>query len=1821
MAFLSPIVDLKDTFLEEYWDWVIPALLHDPLVWRALQNPDFREKAIREIGNKPRGWSPMNLACLLMGESITIKHLKSTPLESLPASLTQRVLQTFDHYSASPSSPMDLEQAGLLAIYFFKDPTPLHHFSWETAVTCLYELVSNKFDFIFDLPVHLTVNVLLSNPIPVDELKILITRLITQYPQEKKADLLQELSIQRPDLAALATSQSNADASQPIAYYAQLDPDSNLKKLPKLITQAEIQNIAGNTQDAIPFLIEAWHESQNLQAALNFKVIQHKILAGDIKGALELWRDSQSRLLGYNPEYIAEILLSLVSQGATDVLDAFPAERIDPRQNPASAVIWLAQGFLQYYLDRQDQALVSAKQALALYTDSRKHKLPHLKLLGQLFLDIHQPEEAVQTAKIAIQNWPNDATIAEVLAQAHLAAGQIDEASQAAHFAVALQPNNITLRRNLAKMLETSKAWPQALEEREKIIALQENSNLSDSKRLAECALQAHKPERATEICQKIIRENPDDGEIYLILGKVQDSTENFQEAQENYIKATQYSPDLPVAWLALAKNQENSGDIEKALETLKTASHLLPEDWEIHIAIGEIYLHKVALTQALEAFQKAERLTTHFALTEEPRAKILLALGKTLLNLGHRAKACQVLESIYETHPENPDIAHTYGRTLLALERPKEAILPLTRALEIKPDDIAYRMDYAQALMPDPNNVRKVKEILESVLEIDLSHEVAQALLAEALETSQDWEAALEAYRRAMNTSLRENPGWFGRLSLGLGRTALALNQPETALTAIKQAWLINPKDLQVLRVLSEAYQAANLNDEALQTANSALLIAPADYDNLCWFSRQAVRLNAFDQAISAIEHVLETDPLRMDLLNQLGWVYIQTSDPEAAERCYAQVAASEMATPNELYIASQGLINLHNLKSAIESLERAWSFCKESEWTETSPEKKNIIPKIISSLVAAYKHTENIEASLDTINKGIEVLPEDVSLKSEKASILLEMQNIRGAAVCIDQAIQLSPKDSFIRLQAARIHRYAGDIPKAFTHAQQAIAMICEGEDQTLTLPTNALIADLADAMLQREQARAIIEVDKFNSEKTNSDQAEIISPEHSLDFLAYHCLCGEMALEANEEIAAANALTSAISLDPEHPRVLALQARLTARQGDLDTANQTLLHALKMLGNANPTKVLNAKNNKAKTIAVTCHPATTFISVAEAALLFQQWSVSIFLLQKAVEVAPKEPRSYFRLARALVLRAEHQRLYQVLNVVSHAPGESTLADYAFRQFEEAILEAANLISAQSPESASGQISQPKKPIGKWMARGQAIFQPSKDHAQALGNLEQTSGNQAAYIAALRHAGDLNLSSKNALKTLESVSQKTNVRPILLGQIALALFREQPSAALRAAQIALNLSIKHNLPEQPIYQVILARAAQWNQDSDLLIQSLQAALKVWDDEPKWHELAANLLLNCSIPQAGFTGAIFHLEQAAKLEPSTVSHLLKLGKIHLQTGHAEDAIESLEQAVSISADNSEAWLTLAQSYRMNQDIPQCIRCAKQAAQIDPSKPEANLLLAEIALEVETPTKAEEFVEIILKRNPNHPQALLIHAKTQSALNKPDLALASLDKALLNNPDSIVLQLERIGFVRQTQGETIALQSLQELVSQFPDEPLVLVSLAEALTESGKIDIAIQTAQEALNKSCGNLELPKYIDLLVLLGRLLRGTGQLDQAIHYLEEAVELTTGNANPFIELGRTYQERRQYDLALNQLQKAISTAPDNPQPYYLSGQILKEIKDYPGAEIMLRKAAELAPENLNIHRQLGAVVAINLVHNPQRTNRISTPVVHEL
>ncbi|HTX79442.1 MAG TPA: tetratricopeptide repeat protein, partial [Longilinea sp.] len=186
------------------------------------------------------------------------------------------------------------------------------------------------------------------------------------------------------------------------------------------------------------------------------------------------------------------------------------------------------------------------------------------------------------------------------------------------------------------------------------------------------------------------------------------------------------------------------------------------------------------------------------------------------------------------------------------------------------------------------------------------------------------------------------------------------------------------------------------------------------------------------------------------------------------------------------------------------------------------------------------------------------------------------------------------------------------------------------------------------------------------------------------------------------------------------------------------------------------------------------------------------------------------------------------------------------------------------------------------------------------------------------------------------------------------------------------------------------------------------------------------------------------------------------------------------------------------------------------------------------------------------------------------------------------------------VQLARAKLIENVCGVNEALPVYKQLANNDSEDDEVLAALAAALYAKGNHDEAAKNANQSLRSN------PNQPRMHLLLGKYHGAIGQLDQALHHLGEAVRLDPANFEAYMDLGKIYHGRRETAKALAAYEQAIQLSPGDFKPYYQSALIMKEGKDFVGAEKMLRKASGLAPDDLDIHRQLGAVIALNLVHN---------------
>jgi tetratricopeptide (TPR) repeat protein len=406
---------------------------------------------------------------------------------------------------------------------------------------------------------------------------------------------------------------------------------------------------------------------------------------------------------------------------------------------------------------------------------------------------------------------------------------------------------------------------------------------------------------------------------------------------------------------------------------------------------------------------------------------------------------------------------------------------------------------------------------------------------------------------------------------------------------------------------------------------------------------------------------------------------------------------------------------------------------------------------------------------------------------------------------------------------------------------------------------------------------------------------------------------------------------------------------------------------------------------------------------------------------------------------------------------------------------------------------------------------------------------------------------------------------------------------------------------------------QFLLAKIAYQAGVLPTALQAAQQALTAWPDEAGWQAFAANIHLqqNTTNRLQALAAATDYLAQATSLEPENGEYHLALGQIYLESGQVKNAIQSLEQANRLQPENTAGWLALARAQYLAGNLDQAALSAEHAIEQSEEPIDALLLRAEIALQTSNHRGALSRAQSVLRSRPENSQALYLLARALDGLNRPAEALAALEKVLPLYESPLPMQLERLRLIKRSQNLEAGLRALQELVTKNPKQAAYLALLAEWLSEAGKQEAAVQAARLALQEGLEGLTRKERADLHTLIGLHMRKNGQLDQAIHHLSEAIAESSDHLDAYLELGRVYQERREYQQALKVYQKAINLAGGDFRPYYQAGLVLKDSKDYMAAEAMLRRAAQLAPNEVSVHRLLGAVVALNLVHSHRLTS----------
>ena len=1867
MATIQSINRIAEVLRSSDLTWLLPNLRQDFVIWSGLNDPTFYEKFLQ---SKPAGsawipadFSPGRLALIALDQPNITRLDPQYLLDAVDDQVVQMAMRSFNDQTIFQVMPQDLPTAGLIALALAYQVRANNSWNWllsgfrtslaqqwMTPIACLYDYLEDSSGLLHALVqpgtssirFKLAIHAVLSNPIsPADQCAIFIGLCHNPYgdplPPADRLLFICELLEQCPRLALDFCSkwlEMYPEFSKPINM-SHTNAAEAINHLADTRFQIEIRRITENSQNLSDLLSDEGRFIQNLTAdhvdhfvvrksAPPSENLSTQDLSDIYESAIQTAKLNLSK--NKNSTSQAELSISLSNQGLLDQAIQLLPDPAEPLPDDVNLLYAIAK--LSFQSGDQGRSLSAASRILDLL--SQEFTIDQVPIwgeyfsqvnLGKLLLDLHKPSQASRVFESALQICPNEATLLKMLAECYQSSHLEQEAAQTLRVLVSLNPEVLDYRRSFAQSLEDLGDWEASLNERSSLI----ETNREDAKALfnqdryayAYCALHADHPDLALNVCRDILSKNQEDSQALIYSGEAYLLMNEIDKGMEFLNNATQVAPHLSETWLALANAQKKIYPLKTVIETLENASQAVPDSSQIYSALGDLYLQDNAPTLALPNLQSAVELAP-----DNPQ--ILVSYGIALKMLGHIERSYEVLSKAFGLDPKFPGLAQAYAKILLDLGKLEEAISPLEMLINSKSlhDPVPY-LDYARCILK-LNQLGSIAYpplkaliALNEVILIDPELAEAKALTAEALQANGENELAFQAFREALDTSLTEDKEWFERLSFGFGCVASAIGKHDIAIAALQEAGQVNPNNPTIFMALSDVYLSANLPEDAIRSARNVLVIDGEDPDRLAWFSKQVAKLihnvkpdsssavsalskQGSSEALTALAKAIQLAPTRTDLLVQLGNFQSSIGAYSDAEQTFASIASHDFATVDDLRTSSAYLSKIGDHLASIACLENAISQDQKLAGKHD--------PSLYASLAQEYVSNHDQASAINTLDKAVDIIPGDNSLISQKINILLGLGQSIDALNCIETALHKNTDASHnidLLFLASRINRSMGDFSAAINYAKLGVATLYKVSSKNsiskLNIQYRTQVAEIYRALLLPDLAYQIL------GGEADLDASQFSDAQSYLDFI---CLHTELALETGEKIIPAFQDIHLEASSSTYSRWMAINARLMDKAGNYKQAEQ--LFQLAINKTINPDQAACPSGWSAP-----YYKYLNLISVIAAAQDLGLSDQAQTCAQQVVEAAAGEPLSYLNLARTIILKAEFNNLCEILEVTKHKPSIASHSVETFNLCTGYLDHAKSTLEAYQGEAIIDGHEIALDQIIRWQARSNIVFVPANeqnlDPVEILSH-QHTPGDLSALIYHLHqlYLVDPGGDSLNRIIKLARVYPRN---PAVILQFALALYDDNPAEAMKSLQVVLEQNPNSKSPTIAFCNILLAKIALFLEQYDLAKDAVESAIDFWQDEPSWHRLAAQICKQL----ADINSATNHLLEATKLAPSNIIYHMELGKLYFENANEDPRMLSqaqkfFENACALDSKDVSSLTYLAETQYLLNDFEKAEDSARNALVLAPARADLYQLLSEIAIRSNDFQGAYEYASKAIQLSPKDFQSTIVLAKSLSALGRNDEAIVKLNAIIPLVQEARPLHLERVKILRKIEGPRVALEELKTLTNSYPDDFSILNALSKSYIDIGDTENAVSTAQQALKVRTDKTSSNEQANLHLLIGQVYRQTGQLDQSIHHLSEAIQLAPDRLEPYIELGLARKERREYQQALQIFERATTIAPNDPRAPYQAGLALKESKDYKSSETMLRRAVSLAPNDLNIRRQLAAVVALNLVHNP-RTGRSST------
>ena len=534
------------------------------------------------------------------------------------------------------------------------------------------------------------------------------------------------------------------------------------------------------------------------------------------------------KLVSQNPGPEAQIALGRFQEKTGNLDDALAAYRKAAEGTGPGKAEGLAElAMLEMRTGPAKDALAHAEQAV------QAQSTPATLAAHALVLARLDPVKALATADQAVAAGPTAAIAQHARGMALLTQGRTDEAVASFRKALEMDPKLTRARVALAVALTSQRKGTEAVAEARKAVA--EDANLAEAHAALGAAILAENPKAwndAIAEAQDAAFKNPKSAEVQMVVGKIFEADNRFDQAADAYRKALTLDPSFAVGRAALINAQFRKGDLDGALaEALKLAAEA-PNSGEAQAQVGEFLLRKGDFARAVAPLQKAVALLSGSADANYYLGKALFSTGKVKESLAPYKKAAELA-------PSNLEYRSTYGLVLGMNEQYAEGAAELQKVVSTPgyKDTAGFtNLGYVYRNMTPPKVTESIAAY-KKALELDPKNAQAALGLGWAYSAAKMWDDCIAAYQKLIQL----DPKFSGAAYTGMAWASASKRDFDKARELLTQAEKAGGGDTRLDAILDKwearkkgggAMDAAT--EEAMEKERQAALQAQAKAERI---------------------------------------------------------------------------------------------------------------------------------------------------------------------------------------------------------------------------------------------------------------------------------------------------------------------------------------------------------------------------------------------------------------------------------------------------------------------------------------------------------------------------------------------------------------------------------------------------------------------------------------------------------------------------------------------------------------------------------------------------------------------------------------------------------------------------------------------------------------------------------------------------------------------------------------------------------------------------------------------------------------------------